>query len=116
MTPKETTRASKFLSLVLRHKPETIELTLDEAGWVRVEELLRALNAHRFPLNLNQLQHIVANCEKKRFAFSEDGSSIRASQGHSIEVDLQYPTQIPPNSSITVQPPVFSTTSASWGF
>jgi len=96
MTDKETTKTSKFLSLILRHEPERVGLKLDSAGWVAVDELLAAANRHGVPLTLEQLKHVVATSDKKRFAFSEDGLRIRASQGHSVEVDLQYAPQIPP--------------------
>jgi putative RNA 2'-phosphotransferase len=96
MTEKEIIRTSKFLSLILRHEPERVGLKLGEAGWVDVDELLRAVNANGVALTLEQLQHIVATSDKKRYAFSEDGQRIRASQGHSVEVDLQYPPQTPP--------------------
>src|SRR5688572_8654411 len=96
MTDKETIRTSKFLSLILRHEPAKVGLRLGEAGWVAVSELLAAVNRHGAPLTLEQLKHIVATSDKKRFAFSEDGQRIRASQGHSVDVDLQYPPQQPP--------------------
>jgi putative RNA 2'-phosphotransferase len=96
MTEKELIRTSKFLSLVLRHEPERVGLTLDTAGWVGVAELLEAVNRHGVSLTVDQLKHIVATSDKKRFAFSEDAARIRASQGHSIEVDLQYAPQVPP--------------------
>lgn len=96
MTEKETIRISKFLSLVLRHDPGHIGIALDTAGWIDVEELLRAVNDHAVPLTLEHLKHIVATSDKKRFAFSEDGKRIRASQGHSVEVDLAYEPQAPP--------------------
>ncbi len=96
MTEKQTVRTSKFLSLILRHEPERVGLTLDVAGWVGVSELLEAVNRHGTPLNLDQLRHVVATSEKKRFEFSDDGERIRASQGHSVEVDLQYAPQVPP--------------------
>lgn len=96
MTDKETIRTSKFLSLILRHEPGRVGLTLGEAGWIGVQELLDAVNHHGTPLTLDQLKHIVATSDKKRFAFSEDGQRIRASQGHSVEVDLQYTPQTPP--------------------
>ena len=96
MTDKEIIRTSKFLSLILRHDPERVGLKLGEAGWVGVDELLQAVNANGVTLTLEQLQHIVATSDKKRYAFSEDGQRIRASQGHSVEVDLQYPPQTPP--------------------
>ena len=96
MTEKETIRASKFLSLILRHEPERVGLKLGEAGWVTVEELLHAVNHHGVTLTPAGLRHIVATSDKKRFALSEDGSRIRANQGQSVEVDLQYPPQTPP--------------------
>ena len=98
MTDKEAIRTSKFLSLVLRHEPERIGLKLGEAGWVCVDELLKAVNSHGVSLTLDQLKHIVATSDKKRFAFSEDGQRIRASQGHSLEVDLQYAPLTPPET------------------
>jgi len=96
MNDKDIVRTSKFLSLVLRHEPERVGLKLGEAGWVCIDELLKAVNSHGVSLTLDQLKHIVATSDKKRFAFSEDGQRIRASQGHSLEVDLQYPPQTPP--------------------
>jgi len=96
MTEKEIIKTSKFLSLILRHEPERAGLKLGDAGWVGVDELLQAVNSHGVTLTLDQLKHIVATSDKKRFAFSDDGQRIRASQGHSVEVDLQYPPQTPP--------------------
>jgi putative RNA 2'-phosphotransferase len=93
---KELVKISKFLSLVLRHKPEEIGITLDSAGWVAVEDLLSACAAHKFPLSLEQLRLVVGENDKKRFEFSEDGTLIRASQGHSVEVDLEYEPKSPP--------------------
>jgi putative RNA 2'-phosphotransferase len=96
MTDKETTRMSKFLSLILRHEPERVGITLDTAGWIDVDTLLQAVDRHGPALSRAQLEHIVAASDKKRFAFSEDGRRIRASQGHSVEVDLNYEPQAPP--------------------
>ncbi len=96
MNPPDTIRMSKFLSLILRHEPERVGLKLDSAGWVGVTELLEAVNRHGVPLTLEQLKHVVGTNDKKRFAFSEDGQRIRASQGHSVKVDLQYEPTVPP--------------------
>ena len=96
MNDKETKQASKFLSLILRHEPERVGITLGEAGWVAVDDLLPAVNRHGLALNEAQLKHIVATSDKKRFALSDDGRRIRASQGHSVEVDLQYEPRTPP--------------------
>ncbi len=96
MTDKEIIRISKLLSLILRHQPERVGLKLDGAGWVGVTDLLEAANRNEVSLTLAQLKHVVATNDKKRFEFSGDGQRIRASQGHSVEVDLQYEPQVPP--------------------
>lgn len=89
-------RASKFLSLVLRHRPEHIGITLDRAGWVAVDELLAAARRSGFALDRATLERVVAENDKRRFAFSPDGARIRASQGHSVDVDLGLAAQAPP--------------------
>jgi putative RNA 2'-phosphotransferase len=94
--PNRTVKISKFLSRVLRHKPETIGLSLDKAGWVSVSELLRACERHEFPISRQELEAAVANNDKQRFSLSEDGLRIRANQGHSIEVELGYQPLQPP--------------------
>ena len=96
MNTKDQKKTSKFLSLVLRHQPETIGIELDESGWVNVDVLLDALDRHRRPLTLEQLQSVVANNDKKRFAFSSDGKQSRANQGHSVDVALNYEQAEPP--------------------
>jgi len=90
-------RISKFLSLVLRHNPEHIRLALDERGWASVTDLLAAANASGFPLALEELQAVVRTNDKQRFAFSADDSRIRASQGHSVRVELGYAPAVPPD-------------------
>src|SRR5215472_3275520 len=96
MTDNEIIRISKFLSLILRHEPERVGLKLDSAGWIDVTELLEAVNRHGTSLTLDELKHVVATNDKKRFAFSEDGKRIRANQGHSVEVEVRYEPQTPP--------------------
>jgi putative RNA 2'-phosphotransferase len=87
---------SKFLSLVLRHQPGLIGLELDEAGWTLVNELLAKCAAAGHALSHEALEEIVRTSDKQRFAFSEDGTRIRANQGHSIPVDLGLPPLEPP--------------------
>jgi len=88
---------SKFLSLILRHKPETIGITLDENGWTSVSDLIEKMNQNGNHIDLPTLKKIVETNDKKRFAFNADKTKIRANQGHSIEVDLNYKAQIPPS-------------------
>jgi putative RNA 2'-phosphotransferase len=82
-------RTSKFLSLVLRHKPEHIGLTLDEHGWADVEELIVKCHQHRVHLSVALMDKLIASDNKGRFSFNEDRTKFRANQGHSIKVDLQ---------------------------
>jgi putative RNA 2'-phosphotransferase len=89
-------RTSKFLSLVLRHKPETIGIELDAQGWTSVSDLLQALSRSSHPLSLSELQEVVRSNDKQRFSFNEDQSRIRASQGHSLTIDLGYEEAVPP--------------------
>jgi putative RNA 2'-phosphotransferase len=87
--------ASKFLSLILRHRPDRIGLSLDAAGWADIAELIRLSQAHR-PLTRPLIEAVVAGSDKQRFAISEDGLRIRANQGHSVEVDLALAVVSPP--------------------
>jgi len=89
-------KRSKFLSLILRHNPGKIGLQLDEQGWANVDELLLKISADQSQWDLQLLKDIVANNDKKRFAFNDDETKIRASQGHSLEVDLDYVAKEPP--------------------
>jgi putative RNA 2'-phosphotransferase len=93
---KKLVRISKFLSLVLRHKPETIGLSLDRRGWARVDELIAAANRAGVPLDQALLRQVVEQNDKQRFALSHDGLRIRASQGHSLPVDLGLEPLVPP--------------------
>jgi putative RNA 2'-phosphotransferase len=96
MDDSRQVRVSKFLSLVLRHRPELIGISLDSAGWVPVRELLEAMARHGEGIGEDELREVVATSDKKRFALSEDGLLIRASQGHSVEVELGYEPATPP--------------------
>jgi putative RNA 2'-phosphotransferase len=96
MEEKKRMQISKLLSLVLRHKPEAIGIQLDGNGWVAVEELLQGLRRHDMLLTREELQEVVTTNEKQRFAFNPDQTCIRASQGHSIAVDLGYTRSAPP--------------------
>lgn len=88
---------SKFLSLVLRHRPDLIGLTLDREGWASVDELIERASTHGTSITRSQLLEIVARNSKQRFALDAPGTRIRANQGHSIDVDLQLAPAIPPD-------------------
>jgi putative RNA 2'-phosphotransferase len=94
---KTLTRASKFISLVLRHKPEAHGLQLDAHGWARIDDLIAAAARAGIPLTRQMIDQVVAENDKQRFAISADGSAIRARQGHSIQVDLGLAPVAPPD-------------------
>jgi putative RNA 2'-phosphotransferase len=87
---------SKFLSFVLRHRPDSIGLTLAQGGWVSIEALLKAALDHGKVISRETLDEVVYTNDKQRFSFSPDGLNIRANQGHSVDVDLGLPIQEPP--------------------
>ena len=79
---------SKFLSLVLRHRPEKIGIRLDDEGWVQIDTLLAAANRSGRKLTRPRLERVVRENDKQRFVISVDGKRIRANQGHSVAVNL----------------------------
>jgi len=96
ITPENATRISKFLSYVLRHRPDSIDLVLDKQGWAAVPELLAKSTAAGTAFSLEELKQVVAQNDKKRFLLSDDEARIRAAQGHSLEVDLKLTVKAPP--------------------
>ncbi|MEM8696556.1 MAG: RNA 2'-phosphotransferase [Pseudomonadota bacterium] len=92
------TAISKFFSYVLRHKPEAANLTLDSEGWCDVDALIAGARDNGYKIALGDVERVVANNEKKRFTLSEDGTRIRAAQGHSNKtVAIQYEPVTPPD-------------------
>lgn len=90
------TRISKYISLILRHKPEVIGITLDEHGWADVDELIAGVS-RTHELNRATLEEIVRTDEKQRYSFNQDKTLIRANQGHSIPVDVELEEIEPPD-------------------
>lgn len=88
---------SKFLSFILRHKPEAVGIDLDRNGWAVIDQLLAGMKSAGREMSRDELLGIVESSEKNRFTISEDGSRIRAAQGHSIEIDLGLHPTRPPN-------------------
>ena len=88
-------KTSRFLSMILRHKPGVIGITLDEHGWADVSELIAGVNKIH-PLDMGMLVEIVRTNEKQRFSFNEDKTKIRANQGHTIPVDVELEEKEPP--------------------
>lgn len=96
-TTPDLTRIGKYISLILRHKPEVIGIRLDAHGWADVNALLTGIS-RKYPINRDILDEIVRSDEKQRYSFSEDGTKIRANQGHSIQVDVGLPMTEPPET------------------
>lgn len=90
-------KLSKFISLILRHQPEVINIKLDEKGWANVDELINGINQKGYHIDVEILSEIVTNNNKQRFTFNDDKTKIRANQGHSIDVDVELEEAIPPD-------------------
>jgi putative RNA 2'-phosphotransferase len=97
MNHQQQVRVSKFLSRHLRHAPGDIGLTLEPGGWVRVDDLLAGCRRAGVNLSRTDLEAVVRDNDKQRFAFDETGERIRANQGHSAPVDLQLEPVAPPD-------------------
>jgi len=93
MNQNKTKAISKHLSYILRHKPEAIGLTLDPQGWANVDDLI---SKSPKGLSRSKIINAVMSNDKQRFILSEDGSRIRANQGHSISIDLELEPAPPP--------------------
>lgn len=90
------TKVSKYICLILRHKPETIGITLDGHGWANVDELIKGVSNSYPGFNIDILEEIVRTDEKQRYSFNEDKTLIRANQGHSIPVNVELEEVEPP--------------------
>ena len=96
-TTPDLTRISKYISLILRHKPEVIGIQLDAHGWADVNALLAGISKKYF-IDQDILEEIVRSDSKQRYVFNEDRTRIRASQGHSVQVDVELPVAEPPET------------------
>lgn len=89
------TATSRYIALILRHKPEVIGITLDEHGWAHVDELIEGVG-RTHPIDMEMLEEIVRTDDKQRYAFNDDKTLIRANQGHSVEVEVELKEAVPP--------------------
>ena len=96
---KDLTKLSKFIALILRHKPETIGISLDCNGWADVGELIEGINrTDGYSIDMETLEEVVRTDEKGRYSFNDDKTKIRANQGHSVNVDVELKEEIPPET------------------
>ena len=93
---QDLVRTSKFLSLVLRHKPEEIGLVLDGQGWANIDELIEKAGRHGMALTREVIARVVETSDKQRFAIDKSCQRIRANQGHSVDVDIGLACSEPP--------------------
>lgn len=91
------TETGRYISFILRHKPEEIGIVLDEHGWANVAELIEGVSK-KYPLDMETLEKIVAENNKQRYSFNDDHTLIRANQGHSIPVDVELKETVPPET------------------
>ena len=97
MEETRKTQLGKFISLILRHHPEQIEIKLDKNGWANADELINGINKDStWNIDKNILEDLVKTNDKQRYSFNEDHTKIRANQGHSIKVDVELKEVIPP--------------------
>ncbi|CUU49204.1 RNA 2'-phosphotransferase [Clostridium beijerinckii] len=96
MISNKDMRISKFISLILRHKPEEIGLTLDEYGYINTSDLIKGLNKKGYKVTISDIERIVAEDGKQRYSFNNDKTKIKANQGHSIKVNLELQAVEPP--------------------
>ena len=97
LTTNQLKNLSKFIALILRHKPQTIGIVLNKHGWANVDELIKGIARFKqIPFSMKILEQIVADDEKKRYSFNETKTLIRANQGHSISVDVELSECCPP--------------------
>ena len=91
------TDISRYISLILRHKPEVIGIKLDEHGWADVQQLISGIKKSRNKsFNMDMLEEIVQTDNKQRYSFNDDKTLIRANQGHSVKVDVELEEKAPP--------------------
>ena len=96
MTENEKTSISKYMSLILRHEPGRIGLTLDMNGWANTDELIEGMNRDGCCVTMEKLKEVVETNDKQRFKFNDGYDKIRANQGHSVFVDLELAETSPP--------------------
>jgi putative RNA 2'-phosphotransferase len=95
--PLDPVQLSKFISYILRHKPDAIGLTLDAYGWALIDDLVDKSRAKGTAFSREDLFQVAASSDKKRFSISGDGQRIRAAQGHSVTVELGLLPKQPPH-------------------
>lgn len=89
-------KISKFISLVLRHKPDLINIDIDDKGYTDIDSLISNINKYKNTnITKNDLISIVNNDEKGRYSFNDNITRIRANQGHSINVNIEFEKVIP---------------------
>lgn len=95
--PGRATRLSRIVSHALRHEPWVYELELDEAGWVGVDALLRAvreLGEEWSAMGREDLEAMLAGADKQRHELA--GDRIRALYGHSLPGRIVRVAAAPP--------------------
>lgn len=92
-------RFGKYLTYILRHKPDHLDLELDKEGWLNIEDILNGINSkEKFNATNDLLLETVKEDEKQRFQISKDGKRIRCLQAHSKGlVEIKFDKIDPPD-------------------
>jgi putative RNA 2'-phosphotransferase len=98
MDEKQRTALSKFMALLLRHRPGDYGLALDPEGFVPLESLLAAVNGRRgwAWVRAEHVEEVIATQTKRRYEIVD--GDIRAIYGHSVEAAVVYPQVVPPEA------------------
>lgn len=95
MAKKSLSKISKFMSYILRHRPDVLSLDLDNEGWIDADLFLQRVNEHqKWSLTMADIEDVVKADKKQRYALRE--GRIRANQGHSIDVNAVNETPLVP--------------------
>lgn len=97
MQSKKDIEIGRFISLILRHHPESAGITLDEHGWADTDILTEKAAKKFHGFTFADLERIVRENNKQRYSFNEDKTKIRANQGHSIAVNMEFTSVTPPD-------------------
>ena len=100
MRTGERNSIARRLALVLRHAPEKFDLEMDINGWVDVKDIVRQFKKQggkrNHWLRPHHLSAIVETDPKGRYDIR--GNTIRATYGHTVEIEIDLPTDNIPDA------------------
>ncbi|MCL5680958.1 MAG: RNA 2'-phosphotransferase [Candidatus Thermoplasmatota archaeon] len=91
LSDQEVDLLGRIITGVLRHKPEKYHIEVSEKGYVNIDELVQEIRFHYRRLHFVGPSHIFAivlTDTKGRYQISDNKRYVRATYGHTLEVDL----------------------------